>query len=430
MCGIVAIISKTQSGFFQTDKTIFLQMLISDMFRGLDSTGCFAVNKHGNLDMIKDVGPSSYFINKPEARPIFDEMIQKHCIMVGHNRKATIGKVVAENAHPFIEGNICLVHNGTLKKHDNLAETEVDSHAICHHINEHGYKSMFQKIDGAYALVWYNAEEKKLYFARNHERPLHYVETDTKIYIASEEKMLDWILDRNSIYKYTVQEVGVDKVYVFDLEEKKLLEEKKPKKANDWKNNQQQQQHNHWGQLALLPNHSRRSLKNSSKHSSRTPLATIETYTSGQEVSVCCVDYKDGAKYTQLILETMDGLATYANITLAHDKYTQDQITEFQDAYQLKGVISQIVWKQGKAILYLKSVSIDTVWKTRNGTVTQEALKEYGSQCSCCHTALLTPEDVELAEIQTDSAGNVLYAMCEFCSDGYDHIPAYQRRWN
>ena len=204
MCGLVAILSKTQSGFFQQDKTIFYQMLISDMFRGTDSTGCFAVNKNGNLKWIKDASSTPFFLNKKETVNYMSDFISDFHIMVGHNRKATMGTVTSENAHPFTEGNICLVHNGTLTDHRKLANTTVDSHAICHHINEFGYKSMFKTIDGAYALIWYNAAEKMVYFARNSERPLHIVETDTKIYLASEEKMLDWILDRNNITKYKI----------------------------------------------------------------------------------------------------------------------------------------------------------------------------------------------------------------------------------
>jgi glucosamine 6-phosphate synthetase-like amidotransferase/phosphosugar isomerase protein len=67
MCGLVAIISKNNSGFFQTQKTMFFQMLVADMFRGLDSTGVYSVNNYGNLKWIKDASSAPFLLQNVDA---------------------------------------------------------------------------------------------------------------------------------------------------------------------------------------------------------------------------------------------------------------------------------------------------------------------------------------------------------------------------
>jgi hypothetical protein len=116
---------------------------------------------------------------------------------VGHNRKATFGTISRENAHPFCEKNIVLVHNGTVQDHKTMANVEVDSHAICHRIGEVGAQAALKELKGAYALVWYDITTKKLHLARNNERPLVFVNTEDYFAFASEGYMLGWLLRRH-----------------------------------------------------------------------------------------------------------------------------------------------------------------------------------------------------------------------------------------
>ena len=134
MCGIVGIISKQTNGFRHKDTDLFKQMLYADALRGFDSTGIFGVNKYGNLKMIKAAKDASEFIKTKAFGDFKTDMLMKYRIVVGHNRAATKGATTDDNAHPFIEKNICLIHNGTIHGHKELANTEVDSHAICHAI--------------------------------------------------------------------------------------------------------------------------------------------------------------------------------------------------------------------------------------------------------------------------------------------------------
>ena len=420
MCGVVAIISKNKAGFFQTDKSIFLQMLISDMWRGMDSTGVFGVNEHGNLDMIKDASAAPFFINKKESTTFFNKFIQDYHIVVGHNRKATMGQVTSENAHPFIEGNICLIHNGTLTNHKKLADTTVDSHAICHHINEHGYKSALKNIEGAYTLIWYDASQKTLFFARNSERPLYLVETNDKIYLASEGKMLDWILDRNNISKYQVQNVPTDRVFRFSLESRKLESESKPKKevvSNvkpmvTWTPTTSHHHHQN-------SNNQTTGLVHSLHHSSiQQGTASIETYKSGEAVPCKVVDFDINSASYKLICETLDGLATHATVYLSMSQYTQKEVDDMINAERLTGTIASITQKKGIVQLYLKGIKHNVVWKARGDVeVDPIDLEEAGGACYSCGTVLNRQQDIEFAEVTMNKHGNITYILCEHCAD-------------
>lgn len=143
--------------------------------------------------------------------------------MVGHNRHATIGAINDRNAHPFTHGAITLCHNGTLIDQDLLPDAkdfEVDSENICHSINKIGAAETIQKLNGAFTLVWHNAEDKTLNIIRNDERPFHLVETVTGDWFgASEEDMILWIIKRKStnpkIKRHFETVVGTQ--YIFDV---------------------------------------------------------------------------------------------------------------------------------------------------------------------------------------------------------------------
>jgi len=193
MCGLVAIISKTKYGFTFKDSQLFEQMLYADAVRGEDSTGVFGVNKYGNLKMIKSAKTSADFIRTKAFSDFSKGIFGDYRVVVGHNRASTKGTIIDENAHPFIEDHICLVHNGTLNSHKELADTVVDSHAIAVSIAKEGYKETIPKINGAYALIWYDAKEKKLRVARNNQRPLWIIQMKDIDIIASEPDMITWL---------------------------------------------------------------------------------------------------------------------------------------------------------------------------------------------------------------------------------------------
>src|SRR5688500_5153933 len=200
MCGIVGVISKRKNGLFHSDIDIFTDLLFADQLRGAHGTGMF-YDVDGVGHAFKGPMPSSSFLRSEKIGPVFNTVVQKSNFLIGHNRHATKGGVSFDSTHPFIEGETVLIHNGTLPSHKHIKDVEVDSHAICHSINEIGHIETLKKIDGAFALVWFDGNTKKLHFIRNTERPLHIVETDDLIVMSSEAGLVEWILKRKLVNK-------------------------------------------------------------------------------------------------------------------------------------------------------------------------------------------------------------------------------------
>jgi hypothetical protein len=218
MCGIIGMVAKKQSGFTYQTMQAFKDGLLIDSLRGEDSTGVFSVMRNKQVSAIKVASHPLHLYACDDWKSLEGKVVQSGRVIVGHNRSATKGTVKTENAHPFHEGKIILVHNGTLRgDHKALADVEVDSHAICHALNEKSPEEVIKDLKGAYALVWYNTETERLYIIRNFERPLHFVETPDIVGFASEPWMLSCALSRKGEKEIKVTPVEVDTLYELEL---------------------------------------------------------------------------------------------------------------------------------------------------------------------------------------------------------------------
>lgn len=188
MCGLVGIISRNQSGFFHADAKMFENMLVFDTVRGRDSTGAVVIQRTGVAKVIKQAGDPFLMYRNREWGTMIQDMTQSGRIVLGHNRAATRGEVSSLNAHPFIEDNIILMHNGTLWEHKNLSDeaVTVDSHAIAKALREDTPDNVLPEIRGAFALLWYDAAKEMVYATRNEERPLFLCETKEGYVLVSE----------------------------------------------------------------------------------------------------------------------------------------------------------------------------------------------------------------------------------------------------
>lgn len=204
MCGIVGIFNPTQT---ENNVNLFEQMLYADVFRGFHSTGVFRLcADNTNTETFKKALPAGVYLYndgwealKGGTYPGTKGLQKLSPLYVGHNRHATIGEKTDENSHPFTEGAITLVHNGSVTKStlSNGSKFAVDSHAICALIDEKGIDEALKEMDGAFALVWWDSESKTLNFLRNSKRPMHICKyTDGTYAWASEEDMLKWIMTR------------------------------------------------------------------------------------------------------------------------------------------------------------------------------------------------------------------------------------------
>ena len=219
MCGIVGMFTK-KTNFVLTKPlvTTFKQMLYADALRGWDSTGVMAVSDTDTKVVKAATTAQTFLSQQPEHAWAFNRKI-----LIGHNRSATRGAVNDDNAHPFQEGHITLVHNGSLVYHHHLKDVAVDSHAITHSIVEKGDIKTLEQLHGAYALVWYNEDTKVLHATRNNERPLWLLEGDDIYMLSSERGLGAWIAGRNGIdiKKETLLEVGI--VYDFKPNKKNKI---------------------------------------------------------------------------------------------------------------------------------------------------------------------------------------------------------------
>lgn len=143
--------------------------------------------------------------------------------LIGHNRYATQGKVNQNNAHPFEFEDVVGCHNGTLRGQHRLPDHtrfEVDSENIYYAIQTEGLDETLSKLDGAYALSFWDKRTEDFVLLRNDERTLYYAFTkDGKtMFWASEDWMLHVALSKANIKYGLVQSIDECTIYRFNVD--------------------------------------------------------------------------------------------------------------------------------------------------------------------------------------------------------------------
>jgi len=208
MCGLVGVISTGGAANDIDRGKFFKNALIADAIRGPHSTGFFKVDKSNffnstpSVEVLKRAYHANDFLDLKYVDSSLSKL-QKTQILIGHNRWATMGGIDHDTAHPFQHGDVTLVHNGTLDYWNDLpgsTKFDVDSEAIAYALSQtDDPKTILEKLDGAYALIWYDMRDEKIHFARNEQRPLHlaYEKKQNTLLLASEAGMLEWLAGRN-----------------------------------------------------------------------------------------------------------------------------------------------------------------------------------------------------------------------------------------
>lgn len=227
MCGIVGVIAKYKAGLFKGAADLFQQIFLVDQIRGTDGAGIIWNDADG-INYLKAPFGAGAFMSQPAFKEAMEFAVKEGHFIIGHNRAATRGSHVWANTHPFKEGPLLLVHNGTLFDHKNLdKEVEVDSHAIAKHMAANGVEATLKEIDGAFALVWTNEEDQTINMARNKERPLHLVETPSCWIVSSELGLGLWMAERHKLKVEDSFQLETETLYTFKIGESATFTTKK-----------------------------------------------------------------------------------------------------------------------------------------------------------------------------------------------------------
>jgi Glutamine amidotransferase domain len=215
-------------------------MLYVDALRGEDATGVACITTNQGASVFKEASHSAYFTYDKDYEKARNSFLSKGKALLGHNRKATVGGKKDEHAHPFVfDDRYVFFHNGTLHNHRKLADTEVDSEALGMHLTKcegdvEKIAELLEQVTGAYACVWYDADKHKVYFMRNHERPLSIIQMENgSMAYASEPWIAIGPCGRNYMKVKEVVTLHPGNLYSIDLKEMvpKLTTEVIPKKA-------------------------------------------------------------------------------------------------------------------------------------------------------------------------------------------------------
>lgn len=237
MCGII--------GYIGTNKAspIILEGLKRLEYRGYDSAGIITYGRKFQIQ--KEIGK----INEIS----FNLSGLKGNIGCGHTRWATTGNVTKENSHPHLSNNkkIAVVHNGIIENYEKLksmlisngfefhtqTDTEVIPNLIEYHMRYNDFfnsaRLALESLEGSYALVILNEDDKKIIAARK-ESPLVIGVGKGEYFIASD---IPAFLDHTKDVIYLEEKdmaIINHELKIFNLNEKKFVN--RPITTIEWDN--------------------------------------------------------------------------------------------------------------------------------------------------------------------------------------------------
>ena len=208
MCGLFGVASTEGRKYENDRRNAFEQGLKAAEWRGEDASG-IAVVPIKDLDkpaiVFKKAMPASDLVRMEQYKRIMFNLDQ-YAYVLGHARSSTSDRSVFadSNAHPFQYGPITLVHNGHIQNANSIGSSilhTVDSAHVAGALAVRDAKSVLESLVGGFALVWHDARDKSLNFARNMQRPLiwAYVEKENTMFWGSELEAMWAVLNRNGI---------------------------------------------------------------------------------------------------------------------------------------------------------------------------------------------------------------------------------------
>jgi hypothetical protein len=400
MCGIVGFVTKKKAVSLPFKyRDIFKQMLFVDQLRGDDSTGVYSVNDIGNVAWLKESSSVDTFLTNKDVDKWVDTIGLSSKVVVGHNRSATKGQVMDKNAHPFIEGNTILVHNGTIFNQKELnQDVDVDSHAICHAIEAFGIEDTLHKIKGAYALAIYKVKDKTLTLTRNQERPLWLGESEDAWFFASEPWMAYGVAARHNVEIKGMKLLNVSTLYAFDISqeitklsetviEKPIVVQEKVKSS--------------------FTKRTPPALKEG------TPVAKLVGYFNRGDV-ICFKP--DVARKVGNVNRLEGHHYVHTNVeVIVHGvmKKTIEELVALTEIDLLTSEVSSVFYDSNtnKLTLFVDGAEISDITYSENFTELNEELLSKVSHCSCCHRQI---GEIEETYVSLKENGK-MYVLCDEC---------------
>lgn len=196
MCGIVGYVGKKNC------IDLLYQGLVRLEYRGYDSAG-IAVLEGSRVHVVKSEGKLE------KLRPKLVELPQQAMRGIGHTRWATHGVPNTVNAHPHVEGNVALVHNGIIENYEELraelgaqgarflsqTDTEVALQLFVRELRKHGsalaaIQAMLPQLKGAYSLGILVGDEPEAVYVVKQGSPLVIGQGRGENYFASDAMAL------------------------------------------------------------------------------------------------------------------------------------------------------------------------------------------------------------------------------------------------
>lgn len=239
MCGLIGAFRTRKSSWGSAPvKNFMYQGLMLSVLRGNQGTGIGLVQDDGDVGVVKSHLSALDFI-RGESFEWAHDRLTNSCAALGHTRYPTFQNTVQDKyAQPYMmtstdgKRSVVLTHNGHLQNHYQLTTKidkftcAVDSGHLARAMAEDGADPLtfLPKVKGGYALVWYDEEKDLVYMANNGGRELFaaFSKDGQKVYYASQENTLSFLLEQNGIeYK---EIVAVPKMLLckFDLSAKSL----------------------------------------------------------------------------------------------------------------------------------------------------------------------------------------------------------------
>lgn len=429
MCGIVGMISRKQQGFFGIDLDIMENLLVLDTLRGLDSTGVFAVDKGKSVGIMKIASNPYHLFACDDWSKFRNHAVQQGRIIMGHNRKATQGAVNSNNAHPFHENNIVLIHNGTLRgDHKKMADVEVDSHAVAVAFNEKGAENVLPEINGAFAFVWWDIEKGKLFAIRNDERPLNIVLTDDLLILASEAWMPHALLSRHNRKVESTKELEIGKLYEFDLDgtyTTKDINIKKPVYSTNttdycggnWSTPRRQ------GAALTCIKGGADTEKGKEVKNNPPPSTLLSQFKINDRIRLQILDYDVGERQTHVRvrgkvadvgLEPIDFVCNIPCVNKAD--VIESQVAKMADKGFVTGEISSIVSTNCGPSLYIRNLTPENRVTLHNGDISEQVWNGIVATHQCKHcTAAIFDDEAPFTVVEQSAPDVVTGVVCVDC---------------